>query len=400
MRLERTFWPVGHGAFYTEQFEWPYFCAVYDCGGNPEVIGKLVKFFAKRVPLDGSRNNEKWINFLFISHFHEDHFNGVKPLLDEVHVEHIVLPYLGHLMLAEAFVYNAFVKGGKNVDVNSYVQQGILSLALNGTLYENRSIIEIGDGEKRIVSANEIPSKISSGSEIHVFDGPNHPFWEYIPVTVEVDEKKCRNLLKKLAREEASLYNDDDKTVDWGALIKIIEERGIEKVKQAYAETFGKYNEKKQKWECNHNAYSMPVFSGPIQKVGVKCWNLPYDECPFYPHFFIEECCRHKCNERLLSCLYMGDFETKEANLKKLKQILEEDYYRAGMQQVPHHFSPYNHNLELYLHRLLAFGNIDDHKDVSFCHSVNAEIERTIGTRPVVITEKDDKCYNQCYWFL
>lgn len=392
MYLERTFWPVGHGAFYTEEFERNFY-AIYDCGGEPEIINNRVDPFAKHVPLNGLKNNEKWINLLFISHFHEDHFNGVKHLLDNVHVERIVLPYLSHLMLAESFVYNSFIKGGKTVDINGDVQQGILELALNRTLYENGAITEVVEGEtgeQQSVIADELPKQIVSGREIHVLDREKNPFWKYVPVNSGVDEKQCKALLDKLSENGVRLYNDD-KTVNWEALKTNIKDKDIEKIQKAYAETFGKFNEKKNKWICNHNAYSMPVFSGPIQKVGVQCCDLSHKECRCYHPWCYEECCRcSKCSERLLSCLYMGDFEAKESNLSQLKQILGDDYYRAGMQQVPHHYSPYNHNEELYLHRLMAFGNIDDHKDVSFCHSISNAIESIIGTRPIVITEKDD----------
>lgn len=393
MRLNRTFWPVGHGAFYTEQFNWADFVAVYDCGGNIDVIDDRVNSFEERVPINGLRNNEKWINILFISHFHEDHFNGVKHLLSNVHVERIVLPYFSHLMLAESFVFNSFIKGGNSVDVSSDVQQGILSLALNRTLYGNESITEVVDrveGENRPIIANELSGEINSRTEIHILGEEGYPFWKYVPVNIGVDEKKCKALLKKLSKNGANLYDEDGK-VDWDALLEIITKAGIEEVKQAYAEAFGKYNEKKRKYECNHNAYSMPVFSGPIQNVGVQCCDLSNKECRYCRPWCYEECCGwSKCNERLLSCLYMGDFEAKEENLTKLKQILGDDYYRAGTQQVSHHFSPYNHSMELYLHRLMAFGNIDDHKDVSFCHSVSNEIENIIGKRPLVVTEKDN----------
>lgn len=392
MNLTRTFWPVGHGAFYTEQFNWADFIAVYDCGGKPEIIGNRVNSFSERVPIKGSRNNEEWVDLLFISHFHEDHFNGVKQLLNKVHVERIVLPYLSHLILAESFVYNSFIKGGETIDISSDVQQGILELALDRTLYENGAITEVVDSEdggQRPVIANELPRQIISGREIQVLDEEKNPFWKYVPVNKGVDEKKCKALLDKLSGDEV-LYNDDKK-VNWDALKAIIKDKENKDVRQAYAEIFGKFNEKKNKWECNHNAYSMPVFSGPILKIGVQCCDLSNMKSRYCRPWCYEECCGcPKCSERFLSCLYMGDFEAKEANLAQLKQILRDDYYRAGTQQVPHHYSPHNHNKELYLHRLMAFGNIDDHKDVSFCHSVSNEIENIIGKRPLVVTEKDD----------
>lgn len=77
MKLIRTFHPVGHGAFYTERF---YdgsgkciFTAVFDCGSKT----------ISHQDLDAVVNSEfrqgENINFVFISHFHDDYVkeNGI-----------------------------------------------------------------------------------------------------------------------------------------------------------------------------------------------------------------------------------------------------------------------------------------------------------------------------------
>ena len=139
----------------------------------------------------------------------------------------------------------------------------------------------------------------------------------------------------------------------------------------------------------------MPVFSGPlksIQPIHVEIYTdaRPYREYHFLRHIW------HLFpwkNRRLLSCLYMGDFETsKKDNLKKLQSCLGDYYYEAGIQQVPHHFSSNNHDVALYENRLLAFGNVNDHKDVSFSHYVFEEIQEVLFLPPLVITEKMNEC--------
>lgn len=53
IRLDRTFWPVGHGAFYTEVLQGDSrFVAVYDCGGKSRpIVEKSINYFVNS--LDG-----------------------------------------------------------------------------------------------------------------------------------------------------------------------------------------------------------------------------------------------------------------------------------------------------------------------------------------------------------
>ena len=102
MRLERTFWPVGHGAFYTEKFGGRV-TVVYDCGSGlapvrniggkdvspKDVADRVNGFLPPKKDEDG--NVIKDIDLLFISHFHADHINGVPALLPRV--KRLVLPY-------------------------------------------------------------------------------------------------------------------------------------------------------------------------------------------------------------------------------------------------------------------------------------------------------------------
>ena len=74
MKLVRTFHPVGHGAFCTERF---YDARnnnianiVYDCGTKTNIGNLLTHINKEFTPADT-------INAVFISHFHEDHINGL-----------------------------------------------------------------------------------------------------------------------------------------------------------------------------------------------------------------------------------------------------------------------------------------------------------------------------------
>ena len=93
IKLERIIWPVGHGAFYTEQFRDEnnkvVFTAVYDCGSEQhkmrgECIEAIFPKDEKNVPIDA----------LFLSHFHADHVNGLMELLQRTTVNKLYIPQL------------------------------------------------------------------------------------------------------------------------------------------------------------------------------------------------------------------------------------------------------------------------------------------------------------------
>ncbi len=77
MRHTRTYYPVGHGAFFVEKLDYGAehpFIAVYDCGDSAK--GTLVHKYAQQEfgkTEDGFREK---IDILFISHFDSDHING------------------------------------------------------------------------------------------------------------------------------------------------------------------------------------------------------------------------------------------------------------------------------------------------------------------------------------
>ena len=81
----RTFHPIGQGAFYTEEFN--NFTAVYDCGSEtdlPLLHHEIRETFSAH----------QHINALFISHFDNDHINGLEYLLNYCRVE----PYFPHIL--------------------------------------------------------------------------------------------------------------------------------------------------------------------------------------------------------------------------------------------------------------------------------------------------------------
>ncbi len=409
IRLDRTFWPVGHGAFYTEHFRDSLnnriFTAVYDCGGKDENV--VLQNINNMLRVAGKK-----IDVLFISHLHRDHINGFDYLKSRTSIKHIILPYLTKSAIAEAYIYNA-INGIKNghCDTESPLQQFVFNLGNNENTDDNITFVQSGEETRFIEDIRELPDidhlgkYIESGLPIKVLGdihNGHEPYWIYIPINVKFDEEKCKKLIDKICKTMhfSHIKNGDD--INWQELQDALRSAGkkdITAVKRAYKEIF----------EGNHNAYSMPVYSGPSCKLHPRFWDIwsyrdsyaqqwMKDRCPKSIHFNNGDN-RFDFSE-MLPCLYMGDFEAKdETKLLELQRILGGYYDIVGMQQIPHHFSLNNHSIELYKNRICAFGNVDNHGDISFTQSVCHEIGRYAPT--LVITEEKEtkfRCHFE-FWY-
>lgn len=80
---------VGQGLFYTGFIDNS--VIVYDCGSdNKERLNECIDNFVNEL-------KHKSIDLLVISHFHEDHINGIKKLLSMVTADTVVLPYISDI---------------------------------------------------------------------------------------------------------------------------------------------------------------------------------------------------------------------------------------------------------------------------------------------------------------
>ena len=91
INFRRTFYPVGQGAFYIEEFELydgSTFTIVYDCGSTTLKIREIEKEIERVFPKGHQ------IDFLFISHFHADHINGINKLRKHCRIKEVIMPLI------------------------------------------------------------------------------------------------------------------------------------------------------------------------------------------------------------------------------------------------------------------------------------------------------------------
>ena len=288
MKLKRTFHAVGQGAFYTERFyddngNNP-FNVVYDCGtsnSQQKLVNEIQTEFAQGTKID----------YLFISHFHHDHFNGIKELRSYCHIVNFVIPVISPQMLAEATLYNYLW-----LTSMGYKDSGARFEELIDTI---RMIVEsevTGITEPQMLQTNIVT--------------PQGDRWVYIPYNPS-HNPVCDIIARLRNHKLADLAEAYEKN-DFERMKVEIKKADISDLKLAYEDAFK-----------NHHCYVMPVYSG-------------------YENPII------KTDDRV--CLYTGDYDASDlAKVDALRKPISRKWDEVGTLQVPHHGSLHNSCKDLYL---------------------------------------------------
>lgn len=319
INFTRTFHPVGQGAFYSEEFELPdhgRFRIVYDCGSRTLSKSAL----EKRIKSDfaGDMN----VDILFISHFDEDHINGVEFLKPKT----VVVPFLSEAQILLLTLCNMFQKGANsNVDLaknptKTFPEAQIIQILPYGSDYGSDSDFDPIFDLKAINGSNRDDNskknvlkelrKVKSLVPINILH--DNPFWEYIPYNPNWDK------YVELFKSKMSQYK-----LDWNQLVAPDNGTYIEK---NFSDLKKIYNELKQK-----NLHSLVVCSSSKQDVMLSYYCAKCKYCLIPP-----------CKLNLpCGCIYFGDAkvdaEWRDDFYDYLKglDLLEE----IGTLQVPHHGS-------------------------------------------------------------
>jgi len=291
--MTRTFHTVGEGAFYTEEFD-NGFNVVYDCGGQNK---KIMEDRIKQAFYQGEK-----IDILFISHFHNDHINGLEFLLDYCEVKEVILPLLDDDMKIQFIIENNLSRYN-----NKIVDQIILN---PNDVFKNQELtfvepfeykLDIDTSSIKTIKSGELKNSGYSSAWIYkTYNMYNNTFAKKLKDKFDDERIKTENILDELANNRQNI-------------IKI------------YKDIIPK----------KFNANSLVVYSGLCDKLSIEIINqVTY------------------CNKTISSTkngiLYLGDFEVKEdSNMQTLKREFQEYWNDILIIQIPHHGSYKNYNTEL-----------------------------------------------------
>ncbi|MES2288066.1 MAG: MBL fold metallo-hydrolase [Bacteroidota bacterium] len=186
------FYPVGQGCFYAGEILAPSndkkFTIVFDCGtlsGRTYLQNSIQKFKQKYTKID----------LLVISHFDEDHVNGVNDLLDGISCETVLIPYYTPLSRLGLFADNS----SNNPDYDLFLR--------NPTSYFLQEKFKVS---KVIVIGNNNEGSI----ELNSNEKPTKPDNDLTGEKIEFDFDKFENdsgFLKYVQEQEGNNFNNNDK---------------------------------------------------------------------------------------------------------------------------------------------------------------------------------------------
>lgn len=324
MLMRRTIHPVGCGQFITESFPYDRIQVVMDCGmgrGN-----NATKWLHQIV--DSHFASYSHIEHLFISHFDNDHYNGIQYLISKNLVDsstHVYIPLLGYPMI---YIMDTLEGLYYRMIVNAFA--GVLSKITFVRAVGDNNGIPLEDLDVR----PENVSVIDSFTPI-VIPFRGRPIWEYRPFYIQDNDflnlflaecRKSPNPIDAGSLRQYQNLNDAEKT----------------KLKDIYQKLKGN-SYADGPTIINMNAMLLISREVPaIRSFYSEILTTPYTLCPYLPF-----------RQRVLmrpSCLYTSDAGL--SSQKSMNYVLDAvtSYLPEGigLLQIPHHGSCKCYNSDFY----------------------------------------------------
>ncbi len=389
---QRTFYPVGQGAFYSETHKLGdrTFTMVYDCGSSTLKKNEMEKI------IEDAFEENSIIDVLFISHFHADHVNGIELLAKRCKIKLVILPLITNEEMVLVNAINLSVYGfdstriferpeisfGKGASFIGILQTDEEDLGNNERVFlsefnekrqersEETDSRREGENIKVATLDEKITERKPSGTRFYISNAvlqkgvTNKDLtdcWRFIPFNYRADErmKKFKDELLKRGcpiNEIVKRYLSGD----YKDVKEALEDMGkvYKDVKEVYKDVCGGLNES-----------SMILYSGKEKIDFIDTY------APSFLHCFLETE-KQRPVEVLFwgasqsGCLYMGDINlNRDSIVTDIKGKLGQHLNFVGTLQVPHHGSKHNFSADILLpnmfYAVFSYGKDNSYKHPS-----------------------------------
>ena len=185
-----VFRPVGQGLFYTGSLNCGRFNFVYDCGteNRQKLIKKEIENYIGEFNENRNQNNRPIIDFVVISHLHQDHFSGLYELTKKAYIKKIYLPFLNYNLdvIRLYLFYDIYSNNNdeENRNENNWEEKdGLYNLMIS--LYNN----DRGNNKENIGGVHFIKNTESVKN--------SHLLWEFKFFNKEPQSEKVKSINEK-----------------------------------------------------------------------------------------------------------------------------------------------------------------------------------------------------------
>lgn len=336
MRMTRTFQPVGQGAYFTEQFvkdDGSRINIVYDCGSDSLHIHDLESVIC------ASFKHREEVDAVFISHFDNDHVNGLPILLNWCRVKKIVLPVVSSRAEIAYWRFKSNVVLNKKMGFYFPMTDRLLdpSRRHSGKVFEGLELSYMPRIE--LIDEVKIDDEVARGN----YEDASRDLldfglsgWVFVPFNFKRFDRESdfRDVFEEsLVAESVGVDLDEFITNAADVFRKIGEDRSRKLFQTINRNIRLRLREKDFRDRFGTiNGNSMTLYSGESDFTGQYRFTLR---------------CGHDGTQYLAGCLYTGDYEAKDATAyAELKKFYMRHgcWTGVGCVQLPHHGSRHNYN--------------------------------------------------------